>query len=348
MVNTDKVLTQNGADFTFVCGKVPFAISCSTDLTHRNFNMIDLELINKMKIPLKNIRVTRMSMQGHDLRCVGVVSQTIQCVVNGKISGTIHLYAKVVRDLYNSISVDCLASRRTYLRLMGCDPEEEPPDDPSVEVLGGEEDESTAEDDDVRESNAKGNDVRESNAKGDDVRESNAKRDDVRESNAKRDDVGESIDEGENVTSPNNDEDLSIIKGIPSYCYSTTPFDEKSLYPDEWQDCYDSDGNYDTVLTDFVNNDHGPEVYYQRGQLHRMTKRRSNSKSSGRTRTSAKTSPADKHCQYCFVSGEPIKVTQSHNVLDIDCPSMTDDDRRRIHGDQETDRWLARLYGYHD
>ena len=53
MVITDKVVTQNGADFTFVCGKVPFAVSCSTNLPHKDFNMIDLDLINKMKIPLK-------------------------------------------------------------------------------------------------------------------------------------------------------------------------------------------------------------------------------------------------------------------------------------------------------
>ena len=99
--------------------------------------MIDLDLINKMKIPLKNIKVTKICVQGHDLRCVGVVSQTIQCVVNGKISGTIHLYAKVIRDLFNSISVDCLASRRTFSRLMGEEPMEKPPDDPSIEVLGG-------------------------------------------------------------------------------------------------------------------------------------------------------------------------------------------------------------------
>ena len=247
---TDKVLTENGADFTFVCGKVPFAISCSSNLPHRSCNIIDLDLVNKMKIPLKNIRVTRISIQSHDLRCVGVVSQTIQCVVDGKISGTIHLYAKVVRDLYSAISTDCLASRRTFSRLMGSDPPEEPPDNPNIEVLGGDEEDADDDDDDVRESNAEGEDVRESNAEGEDVQESNAEGEDVRESNAKGDDVRESIAKGDDVHDPVNykDEDLTITKGIPSYCYSTTPFDEKSVYPDEWQDCYDSDGNFDPVV----------------------------------------------------------------------------------------------------
>ena len=158
---TDKVSTQNGADFTFVCGKVPFAISCSSDLPHKISNLIDLDLVNKMRIPLKKIQVTRMSILGHDLRCVGVVSQTVQCVLGGKISSTIHLYAKVVRDLFSSISVDCLSSLRTFTRLMGGEPTEEPPDDPSIEVLGGE--------DDLEDEHDEGGDVRVPDAEGGDV-----------------------------------------------------------------------------------------------------------------------------------------------------------------------------------
>ena len=340
MVITDRVQTQNGADFTFVCGKIPFAVSCSSDLPHRNFNVIDLDLINKMKIPLKNIRVTRISIQGHDLRCVGIVSQTIQCVVDGKVSGTIHLYAKVVRDLFNSISADCIASRRTYSRLMGEDPPAEPPDDPSIEVLGGddEEDDEDAEDaTSSQESNAKEDDVLVSNAEGDDVLVSNAKGDDVPVSNAEGNDVLVSNSQGDDVTSTTEEIPIDY-----SRCFSTTRYDEKSLYPDE--DYYDSDGNFDPVLTDYVNNpdDYPDDAYYQGGQIHRVTKRRS------RTRVSPKLQSKDKHCQYCFLNGESIKVTSSHNVLDIDCPSMSDDDRRRIHGDKETDKWLARLYGYYD
>ena len=55
---TDKVNIENGAEFTFVCSKIPFAMSCSTDLQHKDFNVIDLDLVNKMKIPLKQIRVS--------------------------------------------------------------------------------------------------------------------------------------------------------------------------------------------------------------------------------------------------------------------------------------------------
>ena len=345
MVITDKVQTQNVTDFTFVCSKVPFAVSCSSDLPHRNFNAIDLDLVNKMKIPLKNIRVTRINIQGHDLRCVGVVSQTVQCVLGGKISGTIHLYAKVVRDLYNSISVDCLASRRTYARLMECDPEDEPPDFPSViEVLGGDGD-ADEDTDHVRVSDVEGGnvpaaDVEGGNVPAADVEEVNVPAGDDEGGNvpaAKEGEVPTSNAEGDDVSSTTEEVPIDYDK-----CYTSPP-----LHPEDSDVCYDSDGNYDELLTRFVNGEFPEYDYYQAGALHKISRTKSPLKSGGRSST-IQSSRQEKHCQYCFLNGEPIQVTHSHNIMDIDCPSMTDDDRRRIHGDKETDKWLARLYGYHD
>ena len=126
-IKTDKVIIENGADFTFICRKNPFAISCSTDFPHGEVNLIDLDLVNRMKIPLRSIRVTRMSLLGHDVRAVGRIKQTVQCVHQGRVQGTVHLEAKVVRDLYSLFDVDCLASARTYERLMGKKPPD--PDD---------------------------------------------------------------------------------------------------------------------------------------------------------------------------------------------------------------------------
>ena len=124
---TDKVNVENGADYTFVCHKIPFAISCSSDLPHGDANLIDLDLVNKMKIPLRNIKVTRMSILGHDVRAVGRIKQTVQCVHKGRVQGTVHLEAKVVRDLFTLFNVDCMASSKTYQRLVGKKPPD--PDD---------------------------------------------------------------------------------------------------------------------------------------------------------------------------------------------------------------------------
>ena len=124
---TDKVNVENGADYTFVCHKIPFAITCSSEFPHGDTNLMDLDLVNKMKIPLRNIKVTRMSILGHDVRAVGRIKQTVQCVHKGRVQGTVHLEAKVVRDLSSLFNVDCMASSKTYERLVGKKPPD--PDD---------------------------------------------------------------------------------------------------------------------------------------------------------------------------------------------------------------------------
>ena len=116
---TDKEAVQHGADYTFVCGKIPFAITCSKILPHSENNLIDFDLVNKMKIPLLNIRVRRIQILGQECRSVGTVDQTIQCVSDGKLQGTIHLSATVIRNLYDNFNVDCLASAKTFTKLVG-------------------------------------------------------------------------------------------------------------------------------------------------------------------------------------------------------------------------------------
>ena len=145
---TDQIQVENGADFTFVCRKVPFAISCSSQLPHQDYNLIDLDLVNKMRIPLQRIKVSRYTIMGETVRSVGYISQTIQCVRDGKIAGNIHIQAKVIRDLYSMFDVDCVASSRTYTRLVGKPPK--PPDDTKVPDLDDNVDDTIEEEDDAK------------------------------------------------------------------------------------------------------------------------------------------------------------------------------------------------------
>ena len=107
---TDKVHIKNGADYSVSCSKVPFAITCSSSLQHGSYNLIDLDLVIKMKIPLQKIKVCRMIYMGTNLRSVGHIDQTVHCIHNGVIEGTVHLAAKVVRNLFDNFNVDCIAS----------------------------------------------------------------------------------------------------------------------------------------------------------------------------------------------------------------------------------------------
>ena len=51
----DNEAVVNGVDFTFYCGKIPYAITCFKILLHGVNNLIDLDLVNKIKKPLLNI-----------------------------------------------------------------------------------------------------------------------------------------------------------------------------------------------------------------------------------------------------------------------------------------------------
>ena len=119
MIITDSNLVEAGIkDFIFVCKRQPFAITCSPYLPKIPENYVDLDLVMKLNIPMKNIQCTRLTYAGQFTRVVGQIRQTVQCVVAGKTIGTTHLKAKVVRDLNKLFHADCLASKQLYDKLM--------------------------------------------------------------------------------------------------------------------------------------------------------------------------------------------------------------------------------------
>ena len=91
-----------------------------------------------MKIPLLNIRVRRIQILGQECRSVGVIDQTIQCVSEGKLQGTIKLSATVVQNLFDNFHVDCIASVNTYQKLVG-----KPPQKTCLDILDEIEDDDT-------------------------------------------------------------------------------------------------------------------------------------------------------------------------------------------------------------
>ena len=126
MIVTDANNLEAGArEFIYVCKKRPFSITCSPYFQKISETYIDLDLVLKMDIPVKNFQCTRIAISGHPTRIVGQISQTVQCVVSGKLCGTSHLKAKVVRDLAKIFNTDCIAGQQLYKKLM----------DPTVNVI---------------------------------------------------------------------------------------------------------------------------------------------------------------------------------------------------------------------
>ena len=282
---SDKVNVKNGADFSFVCSKIPFAISCLSDMASHGNNLIDLDLVNKMRIPLTNIKVTRMIVCGQSVRSVGFINQTVQCVRRGKVTGTIHLQARVIRDLYSMFDVDCIASSSTYSRLMG----KKPPD-----PLDNPED-----DDDELEDHGNLGDEEEvptTNKEPDEEVKDKEVTNHVR--------TNDSIDENWYGGGDLN----KIIEKDMKYLFAKkSPWSQVCSYPDD-----------DT--TGAVN--------------------MANSNHTAKTTTTKKTKPVPKakkddeggHCNLCYVSDQPPEVFLSHHTLALECPSMTEQERRQVYG----------------
>ena len=118
MLIPDHHTTKLGSkDYVFQVNKWPFSITCNPALPVITECFIDLALVKDMKITLKKLECRNISYAGYATKLVGSISQTVQVVRDGVANGTMHLKAKVVRNLTNLYGVDCIASKKLYTLL---------------------------------------------------------------------------------------------------------------------------------------------------------------------------------------------------------------------------------------
>ena len=280
--------------------------------------MIDLDLVLKMKIPLQRIKVERYSIMGQSVRAVGYVNQTVQCVQQGRISGNIHIQAKVIRDLYSLYDVDCIASKKTFTRLVGKSPIK-PPD--NTMDLEDDYEEPAEEEDDHIDLADDGND----NSVQDDDEEKERKFKDSRKARSKDSKATEEDDDADNDNDKGRFGEVNTAD-IPWNwgCQPVPTVDE--LYPDE--DPADNARWYQEL--------HQPRPTTPPRKAIGKIKRKSKSNLS--------TEDDEKFCKLCYHEGEPVSVVMSHYNLDITCPTMTDEEKETMFGPN----WIARMYGYPD
>ena len=307
---TDKVAVKNGVDYTFVCSKIPFAVSCSSMLPHQEYNLMDLELVNRMKIPLQKIKVERCSILGQTFRSVGFVSQTVQCVRQGKISGNIHITARVVRDLLHELDVDFIASAKTYTRLVGKKPT------PTVELMDL--DDNKVDDivlADEGDDNTVLGDVGEDDNKDEECQ------DVAKDSNPLEVETIAAIKENDDHPDPDDGKDEEICIGdIPwNWGYKNDP-STSDYYPTS------TTTNHVIHARDAPHQSIGKKKYLYKSNV----------------RNKDAEDDDEIFCKLCFSVGEPLSIVKSHYSLHISCPSMTDDEKETVYGPN----WVARMHGY--
>ena len=274
---------------------------------------------------------------GETVRSVGFISQTIQCVRNGKITGNIHIQAKVIRDLYSLFDVDCIASSRTYTRLVGKPPK--PPDDSKVLDLDDIVDDDTIKEEDEEKPTCDGERVTDPTCDAECVTDSaSEKQKGVLDATTKDDATVEATKNGIEKYDDRYLEYLSSLQVCqpPSMTLKEWRKLPKfgqirnvSMYETSPGDCSISDEDDEETEDD---DDHDKDDHRNHYQ----------NETSGYGYRDPE--PGETFCNFCFVSGQPVRVTHSHNILDVVCPSMSHVDKERLHGPN----WLAKMHGYND
>ena len=75
-------------------------------------SLIDFQFVQDLGLKLSDIQCSKFTFAGHRLRILGKISQTVQCVKNGKLSGNIHIRANVVENLASTFDSHSIAGAK--------------------------------------------------------------------------------------------------------------------------------------------------------------------------------------------------------------------------------------------
>ena len=99
-------------EFVFSCKGRPFAMLSSQQIPVPTLSLIDFDLAQDLGMKLKDIQCSKFTFAGSKLRILGKISQTIQCVKDGKLQGNVHIKANVVEDLKKTFDTHSIAGEK--------------------------------------------------------------------------------------------------------------------------------------------------------------------------------------------------------------------------------------------
>ena len=99
----------NDREFVVACKNRPFTILTSEDLPTPEVSLIDHKLVSELRLRMSDLQCSKFTFGSKKLRVLGKISTSVQCVVNGMISGNLHLKAKVVENLYDNFETHAIA-----------------------------------------------------------------------------------------------------------------------------------------------------------------------------------------------------------------------------------------------
>ena len=99
-------------EFVFSMKGRPFSMLSSQSLPVPSVSLIDFNLVNDLNLKMSDLQCAKFSFGGQKLRILGRISQTVQTITDGVISGTVHIRANVVEDLRKTFDCHSIAGKK--------------------------------------------------------------------------------------------------------------------------------------------------------------------------------------------------------------------------------------------
>ena len=99
-------------EFVFSMKGRPFSMLSSQKLPTPSTSLIDFNLVSDLGLKMTDLQCSKFSFGGQRFRILGKISQTVQTITDGVVSGTVHLRASVVEGLRSVFDSHSIAGKK--------------------------------------------------------------------------------------------------------------------------------------------------------------------------------------------------------------------------------------------
>ena len=118
-------------EFVFSMKGRPFSMLSSQKLSVPSTSLIDFNLVHELGLKMTDLQCSKFSFGGQKFRILGKISQTVQTITNGVISGTVHMRASVVEGLRSVFDSHSIAGKKFSEMLLKKISDADPPASPT-------------------------------------------------------------------------------------------------------------------------------------------------------------------------------------------------------------------------
>jgi len=99
-------------EYVFAIKGRPFSMLSTQRMPVPNISLIDYNLVRDLGLKMNDLQCSKFTFGGQKFRILGKISQTVQTINNGVISGTVHLRANVVENLSTTFDSHSIAGKK--------------------------------------------------------------------------------------------------------------------------------------------------------------------------------------------------------------------------------------------